>query len=75
MAKIFTIATKTSECYGHGSYGKELRICKVGAYGAGDFPLAFFTKGAAQKYLDGMEWNHDKCVVSLKLVTQKVNNV
>ena len=65
--KIFTIATKTRECYGHGDYGEELRICKAGAYGSGGFPPAFATVSEATEYLNSLEWNHDKSVVSLEL--------
>ena len=39
--KLFTIAKETSECYGHGDFGTEQRICKTGDYGSGDFPPLF----------------------------------
>lgn len=65
--KIYTIANETDECYGHGDYGRELRICCQGGYGTGGFPPAFRTQKAAQKYLDGIKWNSDKKVVELEL--------
>ena len=64
---IFTIGTKTSQCYGHGDYGSELMIQKDGAYGAGEFPPCFLTKPEAEAYLATMERKHDKVVVELNL--------
>lgn len=48
---VYTIAVETSECYGHGDYGTELRIVRTGAYGTGDFPPAFTDKAKAESYL------------------------
>ena len=42
--KIYGIATKTHEVYGHGSCGDEYRICSLEAYGAGGFPPFFKNK-------------------------------
>lgn len=64
--KVYAIATKTHECYGHGDYGTELCICR-GPYGTGEFPPTFRTLDAAQKYLDGMKWNQDKEIVELEV--------
>lgn len=40
-SKAYAIARDTSECYGHGSFGTESRICRMGAYGVGEFPPVF----------------------------------
>ncbi len=65
--KIYTIATKTHEVYGHGSCGTELRICQKEVYGVGGFHPAFKTKKAAKEYLDSIKWNHNKQIVELEL--------
>lgn len=65
--KIYTIANKVSECYGHGSFGDELRICRQGSYGSGEFPPAFKTREAALQHLSTLKYNHDKVVVELEL--------
>ena len=49
---IYTIATLCSEIYGHGDSGKELKICKLGSYGSGDFPVCFRTEQEAYIYLN-----------------------
>lgn len=66
--KIYTIENEVHECYGHGDYGAELRICRQGLYGNGDFPPLFKTQKAVQKYLDSVKWNHDKKIVELELI-------
>ena len=55
--KIYAIADKTSQCYGHGDYGDELRICRHGrtGYGTGDFPPVFRKREQAKKYLGSLE--------------------
>ena len=63
---LWTIASETMECYGHGDHGTEQRITREGAYGTGEFPPCFESKGEAQSYLDGLKWNHDKKVVALR---------
>lgn len=65
--KIYTIATETHECYGHGDYGNELRICKAGAYGSGKFPPVFKTREQAANYLDTIELNAEMEIVELEL--------
>lgn len=49
--KIYTVATETSQCYGHGDYGTEQHIVRTGPYGSGEFPPAFKTRKAAEKWL------------------------
>lgn len=65
--KIYTIATEVRECYGHGSYGDEQRICREGAYGSGSFPPAFMSKSDAEGYLKSLEWNGGKVIVEVEL--------
>lgn len=65
--KIYTIANETRECYGHGDYGSELKICRHGPYGTGGFPPAFTTREAAEVYLNGLEVRFGKIVVELDL--------
>lgn len=67
---MFTIAIETHECYGHGDYGTEQRICRVGEYGQGDFPPLFHTYDEAEEYRRGLEWNSNKVVVELKEITK-----
>jgi hypothetical protein len=69
---MFTIATITHECYGHGSFGKEKRICTTRPYGEGDFPPLFQTIEQASEYLSNMEYNSDKVVVELKIFEPNV---
>ena len=68
MSKVYTIATLKNECYGHGDYGNELKICREGAYGAGSFPPIFLNEQLAQEYLDSLKWNHDKRIVELEFI-------
>ena len=65
--KIYAIANETHECYGHGDYGTELRICRQGSYGVDGFPPTFKTQEAAQKYINGLKWNHGQKIVELDL--------
>lgn len=65
---IFTIGLLTKECYGHGDFGQETRICCEGAYGSGHFPPCFHTRLEAEGYLATMEQKHDKVVVELRLI-------
>lgn len=66
--KLFTIAKETSECYGHGSYGTEQRICKTGPYGTGDFPPLFSTPEKAQEWIDKQEWYSLMVVVEMAFI-------
>jgi hypothetical protein len=65
--KIYTIATKSTQCHGHGDYSTEDHICRTGSYGTGEFPPAFKTKEEAEKHLAGIEWNSQLVVVELEL--------
>lgn len=65
--EIYTIADETNECYGHGDFGSELRICHQGGYGTGEFPPVFKSRKAAEKYLNGIKWNCNKKIVTLNL--------
>lgn len=47
---FYTVALETHETYGHGDSGKELRICKLGGYGTGDFPPLFLSREEAEKW-------------------------
>lgn len=67
---IWTIASETSECYGHGSYGTEHRITREGAYGSGEFPPCFESKEYAQNYLENLKYKNGKVVVPLRLFSQ-----
>lgn len=49
--KIFAIGVETHECYGHGDFGTETRICCMGSYGIDGFPPAFTTQEAAVEWL------------------------
>lgn len=63
---VYTIATETHQCYGHGDYAKEQRIVKEGSYGSGGFPPCFESRRDAEKYLGTMEYNFGKKVVELR---------
>jgi hypothetical protein len=66
---IFTIGSKTDECYGHGNYGTETRICREGAWGTGQFPPCFCSRTDAERYIASKGWQHDdKIVVELRLM-------
>ena len=69
--KAYTIATEAKECYGHGSYGTEQKICRIGCYGEGEFPPVFTSKEEAQKFKESMESKHDKVIVEVELVGLK----
>lgn len=49
--KIYTAAIERSECYGHGDFGLEQRISRMGAYGRLGFPPVFTTREAATRWL------------------------
>ena len=69
MRELFTIATKTEVCYGHGDFGTPLRICCEDEYfGGTKFPPVFSDRNAAQKYIENMGYRgNGKEVVSLEL--------
>ena len=68
--KIYAIATKSRECYGHGDFGSELKICQIDVYvGQGKFQPVFDNKKIAEDYLKNDEWPSNKVVVELDLLT------
>jgi hypothetical protein len=69
--KVYTIATLKRECFGHGDYCNELKICQKGPYGTGPFPPVFLNRQLAQDYLDSLRWNHDKQIVELELIEKE----
>ena len=66
--KIYTIAQETHEVYGHGSCGTELRICKAGAYGTGEFPPCFDSYKQAAVWLAEQEYIDSPRIVELDLL-------
>jgi hypothetical protein len=68
--KIYTIATETHECYGHGDFGTEQRIVRTGSYGSGGFPPAFTTREAATEWLkaNGKTFYLKTAIVELELL-------
>ena len=66
--KLFTIAKETSECYGHGDFGTEQRICKTGDYGSGDFPPLFSNPEKAQEWIDKQKWSYGMVVVEMTFI-------
>lgn len=67
--KIFTIAVKSHETYGHGDNGIETRIIKLGSYGTGDFPPCFPTYKLAAEWLSRhyKQFYVDTVIVELEL--------
>lgn len=49
--KIYTAATERSRCSGHGDFGLEQQIPRMGAYGRLGFPPVFTTREAATRWL------------------------
>jgi hypothetical protein len=68
VTKLYTIATETHECYGHGDFGTEQRIIREGSYACGEFPPCFELKADAQAYLDALDWKHGKAVVEIRYI-------
>ena len=77
--KIYTIATLKNECFGHGDYRNELKICQdIIQYhkdpttnqliGIQTFHPVFADKPLAQTYLDELKWNSDKRIVELEFI-------
>ena len=50
LKTLYTVAFETHETYGHGDSGTELRICKLGGYGNGDFPPLFLSPEEAEAW-------------------------
>jgi len=67
--KYYTIANVTSECYGHGDYGSELRIVKHGGigYGTGNFPPIFRTKSLAENWMKSQDFTGELRIVDLEV--------
>ena len=66
--KVYALATKTNECYGHGDYGEEWKIEQVDNYHKeGKWNPVFLSKADAQKFADGIVWFGGK-VVELNVV-------
>jgi len=67
--KVYTIAVESNECYGHGDYGSELRIIRMGIYGSGNFPPLFTTRAAAEEWLKNRSNRfHSTRIVELELL-------
>lgn len=49
--QLFTVGIEASECYGHGDFGKEVKICRMGSYGSGEFPPFFATESSCREWL------------------------
>lgn len=66
--KVYGIAVKTSQCYGHGDFGQEERICRMGGWGSGAFPPLFATHELAAAHIKKMtEESRELVVVELTL--------
>lgn len=48
--KVYGLAIETHECYGHGDYGTEQRICRMDAYGMGPYPPVFEKREQAEEF-------------------------
>lgn len=48
---IYAISTTQHECYGHGDFSDEDKICRRGSYGTGEFPPTFVRREDAERYL------------------------
>lgn len=68
MKTIYCIATRKTECHGHGDFSPVDKIIKDGAYNSGDFPPCFEDIEAATTYINGLKWNDDKMIVPMVLV-------
>lgn len=72
MMKLYCIATKVSQTYGHGDSGDELMIRRQGGYGSGEFPPLFPLRGQAEEYLEGMGFGDHEVV---ELVVSNVSAI
>lgn len=72
--KIYAIANTTNECYGHGDYGSVTNIRRQGSYNSGDFPPAFTSREAADKYHASLPWPNGFVVVELELVVSMTSH-
>lgn len=69
--KCYGIAQTTHECYGHGDYGDETRICPLGFYGADGLPPIFIERETAEEFIKTQKWQIGLKVVELKLIGAK----
>lgn len=63
----YTLATKTSSCYGHGDYRDDFNIKQMRSYGTEGYPPLFETKELAEEYKSGIKWNSDLFVVPMNV--------
>ena len=49
--KFYTIAIESSVCHGHGDYGTEHKIVRMGFYGSDGFPPLFKTEEDAMEFV------------------------
>lgn len=63
--KVYGLAIETHECYGHGDYGTEQRICRLGPYGLGTFPPVFEKREQAEEFARKMASKVTLVVVEL----------
>ena len=61
--KIYTVAKIERKCYGHGDFGEEEKIGRIGVYGTGDWPKAFRTREGAQAYMDSFRYHEAGTVI------------
>lgn len=66
---IWGIASKSTECYGHGEYIEELSIRQENTYGPREafFHPFFLSKERAEAYQNSMKLSAITCVVPLEL--------
>lgn len=65
--KCYGIAQTTHECYGHGDYGNEIRICPLGFYGTEGLPPVFMRREAAEQFVQDRRHKESLIVVTLEL--------
>ena len=65
--KIYGIAIVSHECYGHGDFGDETQIRRLGAYGSGKFPPFFLKREDAEKYLKSVDSFDRRTIVEVDL--------
>lgn len=68
--KIYALAKVSNECYGHGDFGNENRICRMGAYGMGEFPPVFTSKEDAERVVKEDPQFAELVVVELNLYSK-----
>lgn len=69
---IYAIAKRTYECYGHGDYGSELKICQEGAYHKeGVWHPVFTEHESAAEYLNTLKNRSCMEIVGLNLIDDR----